>query len=98
MSVEEDRYAIDGWSGWDEGVGIETVVADDRIVPDNLGPKHPFEFLTGVGTVSAGGNQDGYPVLGHVAKFAEQDWEDGGSGHGPGHVADGDCYGLGLVD
>ena len=78
--------------------GVETVVADDGIVSDNLGPKHPFEFLTRVGSVSAGGNQDGYPVLGNVAKFAEQDWEDGGSGHGPGHVADGDGYGLGLVD
>ena len=63
--LRKDRYAIDGWGGGDEGVGIETVVADDLIVLDNLGPKHPFEFLTGVGSVSAGGNQDGYPVLGN---------------------------------
>ena len=59
MSVEEDRYAIDRSGGGDEGVGIETAMADDGIVADNLGPMHPFEFLTRVGSMSAGGDQDG---------------------------------------
>ena len=41
-SVEEDRYSIDGWGGVDEGVGIETVVANDGIVPYNLLAEHPL--------------------------------------------------------
>ena len=36
--------------------------------------------------------------LGNVTKLTEQDWEDRARGHGPGHVADGDCDGLGRAD
>ena len=92
-----DTPSMGGAAGT-RGVGIETVVADDSIVFDNLGPEHPFEFLTRVGAMGTGGNQDGYPVISNVAQLSEQDWEDRGCGHGASHVADGDCDGLGRAD
>ena len=48
--------------------------------------------------MSAGGYQDGYPVIGYVAQFSEQDWEDGSRGDGAGNVADGDGHGLRAAD
>ena len=48
--------------------------------------------------MGAGGYQDGYPVIGYVAQFAEQNRKDGSRGDGAGNVADGDGHGLRAAD